>query len=106
MELVDLYKQFRNPQGFNNGKSYPEGLYEVRNIIVNILNAALKDTNWEAYSSDKIPGPLSTNRYMIDFRIKPWDSEIRPLETNAIDILRAAEKDWELHTTISLVRRD
>ena len=110
--LTELYNELKYPRGFNNGRSIPAGLYEARNILINIINDGLKDaeySNVEAYPVDKVRDHIhlsdAGNIYRIGLRFK--DSKTPAWVSNMVyRILDKAQKDWEIHTTISLVRRD
>lgn len=115
MKLTDLYKELRDPRGFCNGEAVPSGLYEARNILVQILNNCLKDYTYEAYSVDILPDTKNDslhsdrNIYRIMFRPKegPYKNHINMfIGSIALDILKEVEEDWEIHTTISVCRRD
>jgi len=106
MKLIKLYKEFTNPRGFDNGESAPAGVCEARDIIIGILNKGLGETPWEAYALDETLSSLHRNKYRIEFR-KKRDYHINepPLDTNAIDILKDAESDWEVLNGVSIIRR-
>jgi len=117
MKLIDLYGELADPLGFDHGRSIPHGLYEAKNFIIRILNEGLENTPWEAYTIDQRSNDRNKTAYIIFFRVKngrenevdmtePKEITRSHLRGMVIDILEAAEKDWEIHTTISVCRRN